>query len=68
MVYIPLNLEGGLEQNIESVMVVVNDWEKANPDLQIVDLDPIDDQHAYSTSAYTYGVWIYFTEKDKENK
>jgi hypothetical protein len=63
MVYLPLDLSGGLDSNIGIVMTVVKDWEEENPDLQIVDLDIVQDQRAYSTGAYTYGVWIYFTVK-----
>ena len=63
MVYIPLNLDGDLEANIESVMMAVKVWEEENPSRQVVDFDIVYDQAAYATSPMTYGVTIYFTEK-----
>ena len=63
MVYIPLNLNGDLESNIEAYMLAVKVWEDANPGRKVVDVDPVYQQEAYATTNYTFGVTIYFSEK-----
>lgn len=59
LTYIPINLYGTLESNIEAVFAAVDNWEKTHPDREIVDLDYVHRQIAYTTGPYTFGVIIY---------
>lgn len=56
MVYIPINADGSLDENMGLLMAAIGNWQAENPCLRIVDFEYVYQQLAYATPAYVFGV------------
>jgi hypothetical protein len=66
--YIPINRDGRKEANIEVVFTAVTNWENDHPEREVVFFDIADQQTAYTTTPYTYGVTIYSRLKSSKSR
>lgn len=65
MWYLPVNLDGLPEANMEAIFTIIGNWQREHPKLEIVDVDFHYMQRTYSeyTSNYTYGVSLLTKSK-----
>lgn len=61
--YIPLNISGRASDHVGEILGVLNAFEKAHPELEIIDWDIEKQQNAYITGSYTYGIWVFHRPK-----
>jgi hypothetical protein len=63
MVYLPINKEGSVENNIEDIFKTVQAWEENNLEKEIISFQYVYKQEAYAISPYVYGVSLYWKPK-----
>lgn len=56
--YIPLNIDGAASKNITVILAVLDAFEKTRPELEITSWSLLNDQVAYVTRPWVYGIWV----------
>lgn len=56
--YIPINLDGKPNENVDVILGALKAFESANPNLEVTGWQIEKQQLAYVTSPYTYGIWV----------
>lgn len=66
--YIPMNVVGCDDECAGIILVVLNQFEKAHPELDVTSWNPVNRSSSYGTSANLSGLWVNHRPREKKGE
>ena len=60
--WVRLNLEGSIDQHSNTILGVMETFEKANPDLEVIGWS-LQEQNNHFNDFYFYGIWVHHRKR-----